>query len=209
MNCQIFKDQLSEWIDQRLPPASQALMTQHRESCAACRALDDSLRQLVSQLHSIPQELPARDHWPAIARRIEHRSPRWYWPAAAALLLVSFGLTLWLRPQLSSSQESSVAQQREMTLPPELIPVDEALTAARTRLEGVLAAKRDRFSPETIRTVERNLRLMESACEEIRLAILQDPANRPLQEMFVASRRRQIDMIQQVTRLAALQERQP
>lgn len=233
MNCELFESRVSEWIDAQLPPDEHVRMTQHAEECARCRALQQQLRLLVSQLQELPQSIePPAATWPAVRARLEEspqaapRASRWQWLVLAAAVLVGVvGLTAWQRsavvpppsPELraASATQNPTAQQIadalrqpvEVPLPAELAAVDIALKDARAQLEKVLQQQRRSLSPDTVQIVERNLRVMEDATREIRVALSRDPGSSSLRQMLVASHRRQLDMLQQVTRMAASQEK--
>jgi hypothetical protein len=225
MNCQLFESRVSEWIDAQLTPDEHVRMLQHAEGCAPCRKLEQELRGLVSQLQHLPPEIEApATQWPAVRARLEATSrassnaSRWPWLAVAAAVLVGVvGLTLWRNstqsmgptPQSENAEQiaKALATPIEVPLPAELAAVDAALKQARTQLDHVLQQQRGSLSPDTVRIVERNLRVMEDATREIRVALSRDPGSSSLRQMLVASHRRQLAMLQQVTRMTASQEK--
>lgn len=54
MNCELFREQMSAYLDGELGPAEQAAFGSHLNACPACPDELDSLRRVVSLLTSIP-----------------------------------------------------------------------------------------------------------------------------------------------------------
>ena len=77
-----------------------------------------------------------------------------------------------------------------------------ATRAASTALWRTLDERRDSLAPSTVATVERSLRIADSAIAEARSALEQDPANRVLGELFVSNYERKIDLLRRATELA-------
>jgi anti-sigma factor RsiW len=237
IRCHVIEANLSGWVDGALSEHEAEVVRRHLDECAACRAVERSLRELVGDLGRLPaaDPVPARQ-WEAIRARLESQpapataqgSRSWGLAAAAAVVVALIGV--WVvqhqrddraeeiariaqelaRPVETipvGSPEAVSAAALEPKLPPELEQVDAALRAARTQLDAVLQSRRATLSAETLAVVDQNLRLMERATREIRLALVRDPGSAPLRQMFVASQRRQLEMLQQVTRLAAYQEK--
>ncbi len=71
MNCHEMKKYLQDYVDEALTPGRAHAVTQHLESCNACRAEVESLRSLIADLHVLPRATsPARDLWPEIEARL-------------------------------------------------------------------------------------------------------------------------------------------
>lgn len=237
IRCNVIEANLSGWVDGELSEHEAEVVRRHLDECAACRGVERSLRELASELERLPatDPIPARQ-WAAIRARLAsqpaparaQRARSWGLAAAAAIVVALIGV--WVvqhqrddraeeiariaqelaRPVEtipSGSPEAMPAAALEPKLPPELEQVDAALRAARTQLDAVLQSRRATLSAETLAVVDQNLRVMERATREIRLALVRDPGSVPLRQMFVASQRRQLEMLQQVTRLAAYQEK--
>jgi hypothetical protein len=136
------------------------------------------------------------------------RSPYVSWLVAAGVLTaITLGSTLLSRrapaPEPGPRNVQPVAATA--ALPASLAAADETLREAREALDEVLAARQTRLSPETVRILEASLAEMENATRQIREALARDPENRSLQQMLVASNRRQLAVMRDVTLLAAVQ----
>ena len=66
-------------------------------------------------------------------------------------------------------------------------------------LERVLAQNRSRLDPETIRTVEANLRVIDGAIEQARRALTADPANPYLSGHLAEQMKRKVRVLQRAT----------
>jgi anti-sigma factor RsiW len=218
MTCETFSERVSDWIDGALAEAAARSMTEHAASCSRCRALERSLRRQTDALRGLPLETGgAPDLWARIERRIVSdpereaptgRSPYVSWLVAAGVLTaITLGSTLLSRrapaPEPGPRNVQPVAATA--ALPASLAAADETLREAREALDEVLAARQTRLSPETVRILEASLAEMENATRQIREALARDPENRSLQQMLVASNRRQLAVMRDVTLLAAVQ----
>jgi len=66
-------------------------------------------------------------------------------------------------------------------------------------LSGALEQARSRLSPETMATIERNLRIIDAALDETRQALARDPGNEALGQMVVAAWRQKVDLLRRAT----------
>ena len=71
------------------------------------------------------------------------------------------------------------------------------------QLEATLTLQRQRLSPKTIATVERSLAVIDSAIDEARRALLEDPSNRALVDIFAANYERKLDFLRRATELTS------
>lgn len=90
---------------------------------------------------------------------------------------------------------------------PGLNGADLAFLEARQQLRTALYERRKSLSPETLRKVDQNLKIIENAIEEIRTAVAVDPGNRQLQRMLIATRQREVALLRHVTQTADLRSR--
>ncbi|MDQ6634540.1 MAG: zf-HC2 domain-containing protein [Gemmatimonadota bacterium] len=109
LNCEQFSDRLADYLEGDLPPAVRAAMESHADACAGCGALLADITALRHDAAALPALQPSRDLWGGIAERIDarvlplavpaatrsivHRT--WMRPAvaAAALVLITAGIT--------------------------------------------------------------------------------------------------------------------
>ena len=188
---------------------------------------DDILAQAIGQWR---EEQPSRDLWPGVAERLEPVSPKLRRSgggvtftftlsqlavAASLLIAVAAGLT-WLatnRPALTGGEattETVIQAYREPQGAPQdggqIVPAnfaDAQFNAAVSDLERILREERDRLDPRTVLVLERNLKAIDAAINEARMALEQDPANPFLNSHLADARRRKIDLLRHATELAS------
>lgn len=185
---------------------------------------DDILAQAIGQWR---EELPSRDLWPGVANRIVAGSgggrPFTFTftlsqlaLAASLLIAVASGLT-WLasnRPALTGGgpAEDVIQAYREPAGTPDagggqIVQAnfaDAQFNAAVSDLERILRDERDRLDPRTVLVLERNLKAIDAAINEARMALDQDPANQFLNSHLADARRRKLDLLRHATSLASV-----
>jgi hypothetical protein len=67
---------------------------------------------------------------------------------------------------------------------------------------AALQERRERLSPETIASVERNLEVIDRALAEVRAALERDPGNKELTRMLVSTHRKKVDTLRRVVWLS-------
>jgi negative regulator of sigma E activity len=184
---------------------------------------DDILAEAISQWR---EELPSRDLWQGVATRIrEHQQPvvatqRFFRItiaqmaiAATLLMAVASGLTyLATRPPavagITASREPVIQaygvpddQSGQQIVPANF--ADAQFNAAVTDLEQILRDERDRLDPRTVLIIERNLKAIDAAINEARMALNDDPANPYLNSHLADARRRKLDLLRTATTLAS------
>ena len=178
---------------------------------------DDILSQAIGQWRD---DTPAADLWPGVAARLEARTaPRrtqvsFTLPqlaiAASLLIAVASGLT-WLAargPAAPLAAQPTVVAQSESTGEVEGGIVnanfaDAQFNAAVTDLEQILRGERGRLDPRTVLVIERNLKAIDLAIQEARMALNDDPANAYLNSHLADARRRKLDLLRQATTLSS------
>ena len=70
------------------------------------------------------------------------------------------------------------------------------------RLEQTLLERRDSLAPATVATVERSLRIADSAIAEARAALDRDPANRAIEAILASNYERKIDLLRRANELS-------
>lgn len=178
---------------------------------------DDILSQAIGRWRD---ETPAHDLWPGVAARLETRTaPRrsqvsFTLPqlamAASLLIAVASGLT-WLaaRPPVAAETEPhpTVVAQAESAGRVEGGVVnanfaDAQFNAAVSDLEQILRDERDRLDPRTVLVIERNLKAIDVAIQEARMALNDDPANAYLNSHLADARRRKLDLLRHAATLS-------
>ncbi|PYQ26000.1 MAG: hypothetical protein DMF81_00740 [Acidobacteria bacterium] len=216
MTCPEALERMDDHVDGILDEAADQEMELHVASCAECRAEERSLRALLAHAAALPDARPpGRDLWPGIASRIGgprvggRAWPRAGWTAglaaAAAVVLALSALILTYRAGARSGPSTS---------PGSLVPAavrggDEAVAAAEreyaraaAELMAALEQQRDRLPPETLASVERDLRSIDSALQEVRQALASDPANPALNHLLASTHQKKVQVLQQVLKLS-------
>jgi hypothetical protein len=109
LNCEQFSDRLADYLEGELPEAVRAAMESHADVCASCGALLSDITALREDAAALPALQPSHDLWAGIAERIDarvlplevplarrslvHRTWRRPALAAAALVLITAGIT--------------------------------------------------------------------------------------------------------------------
>lgn len=161
--------------------------TPHHEDESREQRLDDALAKL-------PLEVaPPEDVWPAVRARLTPRARRRTASRSAIALAVAAALLL----------ATSVLLLRSPSVQPVLTPVQNVRLSAGAsllaQLTAELEARRDVLSPETIATVEQNLRTINLAIAQTARALAEDPGNVQL-ELMLTQVTRQRDAFVRETR---------
>ena len=178
---------------------------------------DDVLKQAISEWRD---ELPTQDLWAGISTRIESqpvttaRRVVFSLPqlalAATLLIAVASGLT-WMIAHAPAAPNSNGPVIQAYGVPEEETQgqivqanfADAQFNAAVTDLEQILREERDRLDPRTVLIIERNLKAIDAAINEARMALNDDPANPYLNSHLADARRRKLDLLRTATTLAS------
>jgi hypothetical protein len=187
---------------------------------------DDILAQAIGQWR---EELPSNDLWPGVMQRITPVAPELRRSgggqqftftlsqlaiAASLLIAVASGLT-YLATNRAVLTGGGQAQQviqaySDPAGTPEqsgqIVPAnfaDAQFNAAVSDLERILRDERGRLDPRTVLILERNLKAIDAAINEARMALDQDPANQFLNSHLADARRRKLDLLRHATELAS------
>jgi anti-sigma factor RsiW len=182
---------------------------EHLRECAACAADLRALETTVTRVRaaSLPSA-PADEMWPAIRSRIEQRkiSPlaaaktprrrtRWRW-AAASVLAAAVITIIVARP--TNSSHSSIHVPTDAGAPSPVVPVVDSLQSyeveARVLLNH-LEVERAVMRPEAAAIIDRDLKVIDSAIDELQLAIANDPKNPALRQLLAESYRQKIELL--------------
>jgi hypothetical protein len=177
---------------------------------------DDVLKQAIAEWQD---ELPTRDLWSGIQSRIDTqpkttaRGITLTLPqlamAATLLIAVASGLT-WMvaHPPVATSNEQVIQaygnpeEETQGTIVQANF-ADAQFNAAVDDLEKILREERDRLDPRTVLIIERNLKAIDAAINEARMALNDDPANPYLNSHLADARRRKLDLLRTATTLAS------
>ena len=178
---------------------------------------DDILAQAIAQWRD---EMPQRDLWAGVEARLEPRKSSRSFTftlsqlavAASLLIAVASGVT-YLASNRSvivttggERQEVIQAYTVDTSVGGQVVPAnfaDVQFNAAVEDLERILREERGRLDPRTVLILERNLKAIDAAINEARVALEQDPANPFLNSHLADARRRKLDLLRHATELAS------
>ena len=146
-----------------------------------------------------------------------HSASRWRsrtWLAAAAVILVALSSAVTavvLRPggghrvaqNLPDSGVSVLAPDAAPVLPASFRVAEGHYTQTIDELRLAVDAQRAQLNPETVRTVDRTIAVIDSAIAEARAALLADPNNRTLVDLLSASYQRKLDLLRRTSELGS------
>ncbi len=137
------------------------------------------------------------------------------WPqlaAAGIALMILSGAVAWFAGSRAGGKDSRIAERPAMPAESSQVAglvsreaVDPAYAAEVAKLERVLTEKRNELDPETVRTIEANLRIIDLASAQAKRALDADPANPYLQEHLSKTMQRKIEVLKQATVFASAQ----
>ena len=221
MNCEQITTVLDDYVDAALEREDEALIRRHLAGCDACRGVERGLRSLLERAATLPESIdPPRDLWPAIDERldeIERTRPArpsrqaagsrgWtFGLMAATLLLAGLGAGYLLRGinQPAIMAPAAPGSPEVLSSNAEIVSAEQAIVVAKQQLQELLDEQDNSLSPETVKMVNDNLAVIDEAIEEIRAALLQDPADQRLNRKLLTAHQRQLNLLQRATQIAA------
>ena len=147
----------------------------------------------------------------------DHSPKRWpsrMWLTAAAVILVALSSAV-TAVVLRSGAESQIAKQipdvgvlrpgpdAAPVLPASFRVAEGHYTQTIDELRLAVDAQRAQLNPETVRTVDRTIAVIDSAIAEARAALLADPNNRTLVDLLSASYQRKLDLLRRTSELGS------
>jgi anti-sigma factor RsiW len=211
MTCDEARDRIDDYVDGELDEAAFQEMELHLAGCPECRAEERSLRALLAHAAALPREIaPGRDLWAGIEDRLGEARPAWRrpgWAGWGAGLAAAAGVALALSAALHGPGPAGRAENG--TLVPAALRSEDPVAAAEreyaraaAELMAALEQQRDRLPPETLASVERDLRSIDGALSEVRRALAADPANPGLNHLLTSTHQRKVEVLQQVLKLS-------
>jgi anti-sigma factor RsiW len=215
MNCQDLDQLLDDFVDGALDEPANGRVAAHLQTCPSCRNDETRLRSVVAAAAALDRSLaPGRGLWPEIAATItadreERRLPSgrrpliWAALLAAAAALLAFTAVVTVR-MLSSGlvgHELGTVEATSANSSADVARAQATLLAARQQLLAAVAARRASLSPQTIEVVEKNLRIIESAVNEMQTALSREPDNPALPRLLVVAYQQEIDLLQRTATL--------
>lgn len=200
----------------------------HLRACAACRGEVEEIRALRRGAAGLPREIePPRDLWPAIEARVRdapgtgapedaaagrgrrlgdlrlRAAAPWLAAAAALLVAVTAGTTMWLADGPERRTANASAATSGAVRPAGLQEVESSYRPVVERLTAVLEAREDRLPSETRAALERSLRIIDASIAEAERALRSEAPSAERLRAVDRSYRRKIEMLQRSVRLTA------
>ena len=209
VTCRQVEPLLDDLVDGQLSRAARDGVRRHLAACESCTAHLASLEDLLERAAALPRAVePPGDLWPGIAPRLAGRGSRrrafGLRQAVAALLLMALGgllsQVLWpgaATPEAADLRSASLAaidRQADFAL------AEADYLRAKEVLWAAIFHAPPAESPETREVVERNLRIIDRAIEELRQALAADPGNPQLESLLLAQHRTEIGLLQRLRR---------
>ncbi len=147
-----------------------------------------------------------------IARRSSGRVIALLAIAAVVLIVLSSGITaLVLRNSDNRSYANDATPTRiepgptspRAVLPAGFRQTENEFNRTIEELQLAVDTQRGQLSPETIRTVDRSLAVVDSAISEARAALLADPNNQLLVDLLSATYQRKLDLLRRTSELGS------
>jgi anti-sigma factor RsiW len=213
-------DQLSDYLDDELTDDERRAVERHVRQCAACAAVLSDLRRVVEAAGSLLPTPPGEHVWqavsaqvrampsvsPAIGRRLSFTMPQLVAASVLLALLSGWAALRLMAPQPVDPAGSSASVSRPAAV--EAVNVgdfefnDPRYDAAVSELQQALERDRGRLDPETVATVESDLRIIDQALDDARRALINDPANSYLSGHVADTRQRKLDLLRRAAALA-------
>jgi hypothetical protein len=199
--------------DGSLPPDRRADAEAHLVACADCAgdvARLHSIMARLTQLSDTP-DIELDSLWPAIRARIERgkvvslggepaarRSRTWTRQAAiiagvAAALVLAFTLGRETRPPVDDVVTPGVGTTPVVGIADSSRAYEEEVQSLLDELE----LRRSTMRPATAASVDRDLRIIDGAIDELTDALRRDPNNPALRQLLAASYRQKRDLLKQ------------
>ena len=228
MNERINDERLNDFVDGLLNEAEQREVEEYLETSVEARETVAFLQALRAQAAELPESIePSRDLWPEIQERMAPaplaevapgaRAPQpeearpwlphldfaqWGALAAAAVVLValSSGITAWMvgtpvaDPVINEPAATGVAMETP----------GAAYVLEIEQLRAELDANRGNLDPDTVSTIETNLRVIDRAIRRAREALEEDPGNTGLSRMLDNNYRHKLQLLQRANRIIEL-----
>ena len=219
ITCEIFSDQLMNFLENDLDDATRVAMEAHAQGCAACGALLADLRGIAARAGALPTLAPSRDLWLQVAQQIATpivpMAPRTsVWPrrivitsalAATFAFAAVLGYATTHRTPASAettaatrAPSSQTAAARLVSATPEA--VEHSYDTEIVRLRAIVNARQAELDPVTLAVIQKNLKVIDDAIAQCKAALAHDPAS----GFLIQSLNESLDTKVQLLRTAAM-----
>jgi hypothetical protein len=183
----------------------------HLGECGECTTTLAELRLVVGRARALDDRPPTTDLWPAIARRIGVEVARrparrlsvsmpQLLAASIAVILVSGG-SVWFA---MSRRVAPLATRPQPTLAPASWTTDTRYDVAIAQLQATLEEGRrnGQLDSTTVRVVEHNLAIIDTAIAQARRALVLDPGSGYLNRHLAETMQRKLQLLRGAAALA-------
>ncbi|MEO6056816.1 MAG: zf-HC2 domain-containing protein [Gemmatimonadales bacterium] len=220
-------DRLSEYLDDDLSPEERIALESHLRHCVACGAVLADLKRIVARAGALETRAPDRDLWPGIAarigasagaahpgRRADHGARQWSFSlaqlAAAGIVLAALaGGAAWILHPAGGPRVAIGPAPATVSVPLVRSASTGRMAGPRgydtavSDLERALDAGRGRLDTTTVRVIERNLAIIDSAIAQAQRAVAVDSASLYLNSHLADTMRRKLELLRRAADLAA------
>jgi len=212
VRCRKAKALVNDYVDGFLGEPEAAAVAEHLEACGNCRENAAALWRVVQEARDLPREMaPPDELWNDIAEGIARSGEETvavparrslvpilaaFATAALFLAAVSAGFGVWMTRQTPRevSERVNAPSGYEQAL--------QKCATARATLLADLEERKGALSPQTLTTVNENLRVIDVAISEIRNALEADPRDERLRRMLVLTYEEEVGLLARIVRLA-------
>jgi len=220
---------LSEYLDDELSSSDRRALETHLATCATCSRTLDELRRVVARAGALEDRPPTKDLWSGVAKRIgvtvpsteidlterrEQRRRRFAFTvpqlaAAAVVLVTASGAGVWSLMQngsqpLALTPRPTVDGPRQTAQSASWVDsTQRSFDASVTQLREALETGRNRLDTATVRILEDNLRIIDSAIAQARTALAADPGSAYLSQHLAQTMRNKLELLQRAQSIAA------
>jgi len=208
-------ERFSDYLDDELPADERQAVEEHVRGCAPCAAVLDELRRVVDAAAALDHVPPGEHVWQAVSaqvrelprtsrlsagRRFSFTLPQLAAASVLLALLSGWGAlrmmtTTGNRPPMSAGATAPSSETVKAVNVGDFEYSDPDYDAAVSDLEQALERGRGRLDPDTVATVQGDLRIIDQALEDARRALVADPANSYLSDHVVDTRQRKLDLL--------------
>jgi hypothetical protein len=216
-NCHDVREQLSPLMDGQLSEADRTAIEAHLDVCESCQGLRQDLQRLKRAAASLGPIAPPDHVWLQVAGQV-HMEPRssaavppsgrqraafGQWVGlAAALVLVTVGAYYFLRttppPEAPGNAQASGTVE---AIAEELSLASQHYERAIAELEALAEADSSALDPAMTDTLRQNIRTINTAIDESRAALSENPGSEPARESLFEALRRKVVVLQATVNL--------
>jgi hypothetical protein len=218
MNCTDLRDRLSLLVDGDLPQSERSSIEDHLAACEGCRGLRQDLERVRRAAASLGPIDPPDHVWLQVAgqmrleqppsrlrlplRRTARPSATGQWLGIAAALLVATVASYYFVGNTPAPVPGNAPTTASVeTIAEELDLAMQHYEKAISELEVLARSDSDSLDPAVAETLAQNVSTINTAIEESREALKQNPGNEPARESLFEAFRRKVGVLQATVNL--------